>query len=119
MHWPTGIENCASGFITHSRADYVPRILPIQTDELDTDWPIARREIGPIPNLAITAGNVIEVYVVRTQEADHTGAPVESKRGGLMEGVYGVSLELVCHYRYYSTFPFLGYLMNFLFLIKF
>lgn len=101
MHYPTGIENCASGFITHSRADFVPRIPPIQTDDLDTEWP-ARREIGPIPNLIITAANVLEVYIVRVQEegSRESKGHVESKRGGLMDGLTGASLEIACHYRF-------------------
>ena len=37
MHWPTGIENCAAGYITHSRADFVPRLPPIQSDDLDRE----------------------------------------------------------------------------------
>lgn len=105
MHWPTAIENCASGFITHSRADFVPRIPPIQTDDLDSDWPATRREIGPVPNLVVTAANVLEVYVVRVQEQDGargSRASAESKRGGLMDGVSGASLELVCHYRSFA-----------------
>ncbi|TQD76264.1 hypothetical protein C1H46_038212 [Malus baccata] len=36
MHWPTGIENCASGFISHSRVDFVPRMHPIQTDDMES-----------------------------------------------------------------------------------
>lgn len=101
MHWPTGIENCASGFITHSRADFVPRIPPIQNDDLDSDWSASRREIGPIPNLVVTAGNVLEVYVVRIQEESNRSsrASGESRRGGVMDGLSGASLELVCHYR--------------------
>lgn len=102
MHWPTGIENCASGFISHSRSDFVPRIPPIQTEDLEAEWPTTRREIGPIPDLVVTAGNVLEVYVVRVQEEDGTRGPRasgEPKRGGLMDGVSGASLELVCHYR--------------------
>lgn len=100
-HWPTGIENCASGFIAHSRADFVPRISPIQTDDLDSDWSASRREIGPIPNLVVTAGNVLEVYVVRVQEENSRGsrASGEVRRDGVMDGLSGASLELVCHYR--------------------
>ncbi|KAL6127024.1 hypothetical protein ACLB2K_075069 [Fragaria x ananassa] len=103
MHWPTGIENCAAGFITHSRADFVPRISPIQTDDLHSDWPAPRREIGPVPNLVVTAANVLEVYVVRVQEQDTARGSGESKRGGLMDGVTGASLELVCHYRLHGN----------------
>ena len=101
MHWPTGIENCASGFVTHSRADFVPRIPPIQTDDLESEWP-SGRDIGPVPNLVVTAANVLEVYVVRVQEEPtrESKGPVQVKRGGLMDGVSGASLELVCHYRF-------------------
>ncbi|KAF3433103.1 hypothetical protein FNV43_RR24205 [Rhamnella rubrinervis] len=108
MHWPTGIENCASGFVTHSRADFVPRIPPIQTDDLESDWSAGpRREIGPIPNLVVTAGNVLEVYIVRIQEEDSSrgskASSGEPKRGGVMDGLSGVSLELVCHYRLHGN----------------
>ncbi|KAI4351877.1 hypothetical protein L6164_006183 [Bauhinia variegata] len=104
MHWPTGIENCASGFITHSRADFVPRVTPIQTDELESEWP-TRREIGPIPNLVVTAANVLEVYFVRVQEegSGESKSPLQVKRGGFMDGVTGASLELVCHYRLHGN----------------
>lgn len=100
MHWPTGIENCDSGFITHSRADFAPGVTS-HSDELDSDWP-ARRQIGPVPNLVVTAGNILEVYVVRVQEEGgrESRSSGEVKRGGIMDGVSGASLELVCHYRY-------------------
>lgn len=102
MHWPTGIENCDSGFITHSRADFVPGVTS-HTDDLDSDWQ-PRREIGPVPNLVVTAGNVLEVYVVRVQEEGgrESRSSGEVRRGGIMDGVSGASLELVCHYRYVS-----------------
>lgn len=80
----------------------MPRMPQIQTDDLESDWPPTRREIGPIPDLVVTAGNVLEVYVVRVQEeegARGSRASGEPKRGGLMDGVSGASLELVCHYR--------------------
>lgn len=100
MHPPTGIENCASGFITHCSADFVPQIPTIQPDELESDWP-ATRSIGPVPNLIVSAANVLEVYVVRVQEdgSRDSKASTEIKRGGLMAGVSGASLELVCDYR--------------------
>ncbi|KAM1141930.1 hypothetical protein EV1_041438 [Malus domestica] len=59
MHWPTAIENCASGFISDSRVDFVPRMHPIKTDDMESDRPPTRREIGPIPDLVVTAGNVL------------------------------------------------------------
>ncbi|CAI0555612.1 unnamed protein product [Linum tenue] len=69
----------------------------MQTDDLDSEWP-SNRSTGPIPNLVVTAGNVLEVYVVRVQhggsrESRNSG---ESKRGGLVDGLSGASLELVC-----------------------
>lgn len=101
MHWPTGITHCGSGFITHCRADYVPQIPLIQTDELESEWP-AKKEIGPVPNLIVTAANILEIYVVRVQEegSKEPKNSGETKRSILMDGVSGASLELVCHYRF-------------------
>lgn len=104
MHWPTGIENCASGFITHCSADFAPQIPTLQTDDLESDWP-ARRGIGPVPNLIITAGNVLEVYIIRVQEEDgrDSRGSGEAKRGGVVAGISGAALELVCHYRLHGN----------------
>lgn len=101
MHWPTGITNCGSGFITHSRADYVQQIPLIQTDELESEWP-AKHGIGPIPNLVATAANILEIYVIRVQEegSRESKNSGDTKRRVLMDGVSSASLELVCHYRY-------------------
>ncbi|KAJ4706167.1 Cleavage and polyadenylation specificity factor subunit 1 [Melia azedarach] len=100
MHWPTGITNCGSGFITHSRADYVQQIPLIQTDELESEWP-AKHGIGPIPNLVATAANILEIYVIRVQEegSRESKNSGDTKRRVLMDGVSSASLELVCHYR--------------------
>ncbi|KDO65377.1 hypothetical protein CISIN_1g0005451mg, partial [Citrus sinensis] len=104
MHWPTGIANCGSGFITHSRADYVPQIPLIQTEELDSELP-SKRGIGPVPNLVVTAANVIEIYVVRVQEegSKESKNSGETKRRVLMDGISAASLELVCHYRLHGN----------------
>lgn len=104
MHPPTGIENCASGFITQCSADFVPQIPTIQPDELESDWP-STRSIGPVPNLVVSAANVLEVYVVRVQDdgSRDSKASTEIKRGGLMAGVSGASLELVCDYRLHGN----------------
>ncbi|CAN8244624.1 unnamed protein product [Cochlearia groenlandica] len=105
MHWPTGVENCASGYITHSISDSTPQIPIISGDDLDADWSAPpKRGIGPVPNVVITAGNILEVYVVRVQEegSGHETRKL-AKRGGVMEGVSGVSLELVCHYRLHGN----------------
>ncbi|KAL4028480.1 hypothetical protein IC575_011677 [Cucumis melo] len=103
MHWPTGIENCDSAFITHSRADFVPAVTS-HSDDLDSDWH-PRRDIGPVPNLVVTAGNVLEVYVVRVLEEGgrESRSSGEVRRGGIMDGVSGASLELVCHYRLHGN----------------
>ncbi|WRX18337.1 Cleavage/polyadenylation specificity factor [Theobroma cacao] len=104
MHWPTGIENCASGFVTHCRADFTPQIPLNQTEDLESEWP-ARRGIGPVPNLIVTAANLLEIYVVRVQEEGRREArnSTEVKRGGVLDGVSGVSLELVCNYRLHGN----------------
>ncbi|KAJ8752855.1 hypothetical protein K2173_008590 [Erythroxylum novogranatense] len=104
MHCPTGIQNCASGYITHSRVDFVPQIPPLQSDDLDSEWS-SGRGIGPVPNLIVTAGNVLELYVVRVQEesARESRNLPEPKRGGVMDSVSGASLELVCHYRLHGN----------------
>ncbi|CAM8965121.1 unnamed protein product [Rhodiola kirilowii] len=104
LHPATGIENCASGFITHSRADCAPPVPPLQPDELDSDL-APRRGLGPIPNLVVSAGNVLEIFIVRVQEEDGRDTKVvsEVKRGGVMDGVSGASLELVCSYRLHGN----------------
>lgn len=107
MHWPTGIENCASGFITHAPADSVasPVLPPVHPDDLDPES-APKRRIGPIPNLIVTAANVIEVYAVRVQEDDARAAPASGEArsgGGVMDGLCGARLELVCHYRLHGN----------------
>ncbi|XVF12380.1 hypothetical protein REPUB_Repub08aG0112500 [Reevesia pubescens] len=104
MHWPTGIENCASGFLTHCRADFTPQIPLNPTEDLESEWP-PRRRIGPVPDLIVTAANLLEIYVVRVQEDGSREArnSTEVKRGGVMDGVSGVSLELVCSYRLHGN----------------
>ena len=102
MHPPTGIDNCASGFITHSVADFTPKFPPIQTDDLDSDWPSTPKPIGPLPNLILTSANVLELYTLRLLEeaaSRDSKTPIEAQRGGVLAGISGASLELVCHYR--------------------
>ncbi|KAL7147541.1 hypothetical protein ABFS83_06G114300 [Erythranthe nasuta] len=116
MHWATGIEHCASGFITHSAADCTPGITPVAADDMDSDWPASTKPVGPVPNLVTVAANVLEVYTVRVQEdssssMDSKGA-TEPKRGGVLAGVSGASLELVCHYRLHGNVESLGVLPN-------
>ncbi|XP_019091035.1 PREDICTED: cleavage and polyadenylation specificity factor subunit 1 isoform X2 [Camelina sativa] len=107
MHWPTGVENCASGYITHSLSDSTLQI-PIVSgdDDLEAEWSNPKRGIAPLPNVVITAANILEVYVVRAQEEGFTQElrnPKLVKRGGVMDGLSGVSLELVCHYRLHGN----------------
>ncbi|KAG9445352.1 hypothetical protein H6P81_016692 [Aristolochia fimbriata] len=109
LHLPTGIENCASGYITHSAADFVPQIPPVQTDDLDSEWP-AKRAVGPVPNLVVNAGNVLEIYVVRVHEEDAKVSRQEVWRGGVMAGIAGASLELACHYRLHGNIESLAVL---------
>ncbi|KAK6121924.1 hypothetical protein DH2020_044327 [Rehmannia glutinosa] len=97
MHWATGIEHCASGFITHSAADFTPRILPVTADDLDSDWPASTKPIGPVSNLVTAAANVLEVYTVRIQEESSSSmdskAAAEPKRGGVLAGVADLAIS--------------------------
>ncbi|KAK4363423.1 hypothetical protein RND71_018664 [Anisodus tanguticus] len=109
MHCPTGIENCAAGFITLSAADITPQIIHT-ADVVDSDWP-ATKPIGPIPNLVVSAGNVLEVYLIRVEQVNSSrDAPEVVKRGGLMAGISGASLELVCNYRLHGNIYSMGVL---------
>ncbi|KAL4574864.1 hypothetical protein LXL04_021704 [Taraxacum kok-saghyz] len=118
MHPPTGIDNCASGFITHSPADFASRILPAPTDEIDPVWPSAPTPgVGPIPNLIVTAANVLEVYTVRVQEdgnstSKDSSTVAQPQRGGVMAGLSGASLELVCSYRLHGNVESVGVLSS-------
>ncbi|KAG0498825.1 hypothetical protein HPP92_003516 [Vanilla planifolia] len=104
MHWATGIENCASGFITRTPVDFATQIPPIQSDDLDSEWPTKRR-MGPIPDLVISAASVLELYSVRVHEDDGRSSQlsIESRSGGVMDGLAGARLELVCHYRVHGN----------------
>ncbi|KAL2491733.1 Cleavage and polyadenylation specificity factor subunit 1 [Abeliophyllum distichum] len=106
----SGIEHCASGFISYSAADFTPRILPVSANDLDSDWPTPNKSIGPIPNLITAAANVLEIYTIRVQE--DSSSPVDSKNpaelkcGGVLAGISEASLELVCHYRFLKQCAF-------------
>ncbi|VVB08018.1 unnamed protein product [Arabis nemorensis] len=107
MHWATGVENCASGYITHCLSDTAMQIPMVSGDDLEAEWPAPKRGIGAVPDVIITAGNILEVYVVRVQEEEISSQelrnPKLAKRVGVMDGVSGVSLELVCHYRLHGN----------------
>ncbi|CAK7324265.1 unnamed protein product [Dovyalis caffra] len=111
MHWPTAIDTCVSGFVTHSRSE-LAHLPQLHTDDLDSEWSSRRHRgggIGPTPNLIVASGNVLEVYVVRVQEEGARNS-TELKRGGVMDSVAGASLELVCHYRLHGNVESLGVL---------
>ncbi|XP_073128753.1 cleavage and polyadenylation specificity factor subunit 1 isoform X2 [Henckelia pumila] len=113
MHHATGIEHCASGFISHSPADATPRAPELPGDGLDSDWPSSTKLVGPVPNLITVAANVLEVYTVRIQEeSSNLMNSKPAKRGGVLAGVSGASLELVCHYRLHGNVESLGVLAN-------
>lgn len=116
MHWATGIEHCAAGFITHSAADSTTRIAPITSDDMDSDWATSNKTIGSLPNLITAAANVIEVYTVRIQEESSSSlahkAAAEPKAGAVLAGISGASLELACHYRLHGNVESLGVLPN-------
>ncbi|KAK9063238.1 hypothetical protein SSX86_017108 [Deinandra increscens subsp. villosa] len=118
MHPPTGIDNCASGFITHSPADSASRILSVQTEDIDSVFSATPSPaVGPIPNLIVTAANVLEVYTVRVlEDGSNTGkdsaAVAQPLRGGLMAGLSGASLELVCSYRLHGNVESVGVLSS-------
>lgn len=104
MHWATGIENCAAGFFTHSPADLSAQIPPNHAVDPESEWP-AKRRIGPIPNIAVTAANVLELYIVRTQEDDGRSSelPSDARNGGTMDDLRGARLEFVCNYRLHGN----------------
>jgi cleavage and polyadenylation specificity factor subunit 1 len=105
MHWPTGIDHCAAGFITHSPAEAAAfsSLGPtISGPEGDIDSAAARapQRVGPTPNLVVVAANVLEVYAVRTDTvmgAEDGGT--SSSAGAILDGISGARLELVCYYR--------------------
>ncbi|WJX66694.1 hypothetical protein P8452_51226 [Trifolium repens] len=101
MQWPTGVDNCASGYLTHSRSDFTPRIPSLQPDDddLDSDWVSQPPDLAPLPNLVITAANILEVYIIRLQ----LDPPKSSSDSRVLDGIAGASLELVCHYRLHGN----------------
>ncbi|VAH25301.1 unnamed protein product [Triticum turgidum subsp. durum] len=115
-HWPTGIEHCAAGFITHCPSDAAAfsALAPgpaasSSGAESDADSSAAARRprrLGPTPNLVVAAANVLEVYAVRAEAApaeDGAGAPPASASAAAFDGILGARLELVCHYRLHGN----------------
>ncbi|KAG6410854.1 hypothetical protein SASPL_128925 [Salvia splendens] len=90
------------------------KIPPITADDIDSDW---NKPIGAVPNLITAAANVLEVYIVRIQEEAspalaHKAAAEPKGGGGVLAGISGASLELVCHYRLHGNVESLGVLPN-------
>ncbi|KAM3392829.1 hypothetical protein ACQJBY_013792 [Aegilops geniculata] len=110
-HWPTGIEHCAAGFITHRPSDAAAFSAPAPgpaasssgaESDADSSAAAARRRLGPTPNLVVAAANVLEVYAVRAEAAP----AAEDGAGGAsaaFDGILGARLELVCHYRLHGN----------------
>eukprot|EP01018_Ginkgo_biloba_P011840 Gb_25542 [translate_table: standard] len=119
-HCPTGVENCAAGYITHSFSDFSTQLPALPSEDMEGDWsqPPPKRGVGPIPNLVITKGHVLEVYIVRVQEDDKRlnadASGTTPKRGGTMAGLSGAWLEVACHYSCFqaSLEPHLAFLPN-------
>uniref|UniRef100_A0ACD5YDD5 Uncharacterized protein n=1 Tax=Avena sativa TaxID=4498 RepID=A0ACD5YDD5_AVESA len=111
MHWPTGIDHCAAGFITHCPSDAAAfsTVAAASGPEGDVDSALAARRpkrVGPTPNLVVAAANVLEVYAVRAEVAAEDGvggAQPSSSSGAVFDGVSGARLELVCHYRLHGN----------------
>uniref|UniRef100_J3LW88 Uncharacterized protein n=1 Tax=Oryza brachyantha TaxID=4533 RepID=J3LW88_ORYBR len=83
MHWPTGVDHCAAGFITHSPLTPLPSPPPppavvagpgpvgdIDSVAAEAGRP---RRLGPTPNLVVVAANVLEVYAVRADTVAEEG----------------------------------------------
>ena len=103
MHWPTGIDHCAAGFITHCPSDAAAfstaAAAAASGPEGDVDSARRPRRVGPTPNLVVAAANVLEVYAVRAEAAADDGAQPSASSGAVFDGISGARLELVCYYR--------------------
>lgn len=119
VHCPTGVDNCAAAYLTHSAGEadsdaIHPLISGPELIASSGYWASTPREAtggsGLPPNLVITKANVIEVFYVRLLEGDEStangtngaGNPETTPRGGVMAGLSYVKLELACHYRYFD-----------------
>ncbi|TVU13331.1 hypothetical protein EJB05_40381 [Eragrostis curvula] len=116
MHWPTGIDHCAAGFITYSPSDAAAFsapssaggvVTPGPDGDIDSAAAKVPRRVGPTPNLVVAAANVLEVYAVRADAAAAEdgagGAQPSSSPGAVLDGLCGARLELVCHYRLHGN----------------
>jgi cleavage and polyadenylation specificity factor subunit 1 len=115
VHCPTGVDNCAAAYMTHSAGETDADSVALPGAELIASggyWASTPRDAaggsGLPPNLVITKANVVEVFYVRLLEGDDStangsngaGNPETTPRGGLMGGLSYVKLELACHYRF-------------------
>uniref|UniRef100_A0A0E0KNE4 Cleavage/polyadenylation specificity factor A subunit C-terminal domain-containing protein n=1 Tax=Oryza punctata TaxID=4537 RepID=A0A0E0KNE4_ORYPU len=112
MHWPTGVDHCAAGFVTHSPSDAAAfftsaTVGPGPEGDIDSAAAASRpRRLGPTPNLVVAAANVLEVYAVRAETAVEDGGggtKPSSSYGAVLDGISGARLELVCHYRLHGN----------------
>uniref|UniRef100_A0A0E0DBS7 Cleavage/polyadenylation specificity factor A subunit C-terminal domain-containing protein n=1 Tax=Oryza meridionalis TaxID=40149 RepID=A0A0E0DBS7_9ORYZ len=112
MHWPTGVDHCAAGFVTHSPSDAAAfftatTVGPGPEGDIDSAAAASRpRRLGPSPNLVVAAANVLEVYAVRAETAAEDGGggtQPSSTSGAVLDGISGARLELVCHYRLHGN----------------
>uniref|UniRef100_A0A0E0P6E5 Cleavage/polyadenylation specificity factor A subunit C-terminal domain-containing protein n=1 Tax=Oryza rufipogon TaxID=4529 RepID=A0A0E0P6E5_ORYRU len=112
MHWPTGVDHCAAGFVTHSPSDAAAfftaaTVGPGPEGDIDSAAAASRpRRLGPSPNLVVAAANVLEVYAVRAETAAEDGGggtQPSSSSGAVLDGISGARLELVCYYRLHGN----------------
>ncbi|KAK3142943.1 hypothetical protein QOZ80_4BG0354660 [Eleusine coracana subsp. coracana] len=116
MHWPTGIDHCAAGFIAHSPSDAEAFSSPSSAGgaatpgpdgDVDSATAMVPRSVGPTPNLVVAAANVLEVYAVMAEAAaaedEASGPQPSSSPGTVLDGICRARLELVCHYRLHGN----------------
>lgn len=120
VHSPTGVETCASAFLTHSPVGVEGAVL--NRDVVGSHDARLRggdkgvAAFSSLPNLVLSKANVLEVYYVRCQEeeeersnGDAAAVPVApdvgqpGRRGRNMDGVDAAWLELACSYRLHGN----------------
>ncbi|GJN12975.1 hypothetical protein PR202_ga31305 [Eleusine coracana subsp. coracana] len=116
MHWPTGIDHCAAGFIAHCPSDAAAfssassaggAATPGPDGDVDSATARVPMPVGPTPNLVVAAANVLEVYAVMAEAAaaedEASGPQPSSSPGTVLDGICRARLELVCHYRLHGN----------------
>ncbi|KAG5109013.1 hypothetical protein JHK84_045920 [Glycine max] len=69
MQCPTGIDNCAAGFLTHSRSDFVP----LQPDDLDADCQAGSGLVGEddaLGSSGAVAARIESSYMINLRDLD-------------------------------------------------